>query len=112
MREKSVEQALVRAVRAAGGLCPKWVSPGNSGVPDRIVLLPGARIAFVEVKAPGKHIAANGLQAAWQTRLQALGFYATVLCAADDIPELLARIRAGPEPLPEQSAEKHGGKQK
>ena len=54
MREKKIEQSLVRAVRAAGGLCPKWVSPGLDGVPDRIVLLPGGRIAFAELKAPGK----------------------------------------------------------
>ena len=54
MREKSIEQELVRAVRTAGGLCAKWVSPGLDGVPDRIVLMPGGRLAFVEVKAPGK----------------------------------------------------------
>ena len=54
MREKSVEQKLVRAVRVAGGIAPKFVSPGFDGMPDRIVILPGGKIGFVEVKAPGK----------------------------------------------------------
>lgn len=54
MREKTVEQKLVKAVRAAGGICPKWIAPGFDGLPDRIVLLPGGRMGFVEVKAPGK----------------------------------------------------------
>ena len=54
MREKTVEQKLVKAVRAAGGICPKWTAPGFDGLPDRIVLLPGGRMGFVEVKAPGK----------------------------------------------------------
>lgn len=54
MREKLIEQKLVKAVKAAGGLCPKFVSPGMAGMPDRLVLLPGSRLAFVEVKAPGK----------------------------------------------------------
>ena len=54
MREKEVEQKLVKAVKARGGICPKWVSPGFDGMPDRIVFLPGRHIGFVEVKAPGE----------------------------------------------------------
>lgn len=56
MREKEIEQALVRAVRLRGGLCPKWTSPGMDGVPDRIVLLPRGNMAFVETKAPGRKL--------------------------------------------------------
>ena len=41
MREKTIEQRLVREVKARGGICPKWVSPGFDGVPDRLVFLPG-----------------------------------------------------------------------
>ena len=41
--EKQIEQALVKVVAGRGGLCPKWVSPGFGGVPDRIILLPGGR---------------------------------------------------------------------
>ena len=54
MREKTIEQKLVAAAKAAGGIAPKFVSPGFDGMPDRIIILPGGRIGFVEVKAPGK----------------------------------------------------------
>ena len=54
MREKQIEQKLVKAVKAEGGMCPKLVSPGTDGMPDRMVLLPQAHIGFVEVKAPGQ----------------------------------------------------------
>ena len=54
MREKQVEQKLVKAVKSHDGICPKLVSPGMDGMPDRMVLLPGCRIGFVEVKAPGQ----------------------------------------------------------
>ena len=54
MIEKFIEAALVRRVKALGGLCEKFVSPGRRSVPDRLVTLPGGRVVFVEVKAPGK----------------------------------------------------------
>ena len=87
MSEKQVEQKLVRAVKAAGGICPKWVSPGLDGVPDRIVLLPGGHIAFVELKAPGKKL--RPLQSARIEQLQRLGFDALVLDDVNDIEPLL-----------------------
>ena len=56
MREKAIEQKLVKAVRARGGIAPKFVSPGFSGVPDRLILLPDGKCGFVEVKAlAGNH---------------------------------------------------------
>jgi hypothetical protein len=54
MRERDVEQTLVRAARDAGGLALKFVSPGMLGVPDRIVVLPGGLLIFAELKAPHK----------------------------------------------------------
>ena len=54
MREKTIEQKFRAAVKAAGGLAVKFASPGFDGVPDRLALLPGGRMAFVEVKAPRK----------------------------------------------------------
>ena len=54
MREKNIEQKFVHSVKAAGGIAPKLVSPGFDGMPDRMVLMPEGRIAFVEVKAPGE----------------------------------------------------------
>lgn len=53
-REKTIEEKLGKAVTAVGGLARKFVSPGFTGVPDRIVLLPGGRIYFVELKAKGR----------------------------------------------------------
>ena len=53
MLEKQIEQALVRRVKELGGTCEKFVSPGQRSVPDRLVTLPGGRIIFVEIKAPG-----------------------------------------------------------
>lgn len=54
MRESKIEKQLVAAVKARGGLCWKFTSPGTTGVPDRVVILPYCPVAFVEVKAPGE----------------------------------------------------------
>lgn len=50
MKESAIEAWMVRAIRSRGGLCYKWVSPGTTGVPDRIVILPGGRTIYVELK--------------------------------------------------------------
>lgn len=52
MKESTIEARLVRLVRARGGLCYKFVSPGNPGVPDRIVITPDGRTIYVELKTP------------------------------------------------------------
>ena len=54
MSEKDIEQKLKKRVEALGCLCLKFESPGFTGVPDRIVLMPGGEAFFVELKAPGK----------------------------------------------------------
>lgn len=51
MLEKDIERRLVLEIRKMGGLCLKFTSPGLAGVPDRIVILPGGRVIFVEMKA-------------------------------------------------------------
>ncbi len=91
MREKTVEQKLVRAVKAAGGICPKWVAPGFDGMPDRIVLLPYGRLAFVEVKAPGKK--ARLLQKSRHELLRGLGYRVYVLDEPEQIGGILDEIR-------------------
>lgn len=53
MLERKIEQALIYRVKELGGTCEKFVSPGRRSVPDRLVTLPGGRIIFVELKAPG-----------------------------------------------------------
>lgn len=92
MREKTLEQSLVRAVRAAGGLAPKWVSPGLDGVPDRIVLLPGGRIAFAEIKAPGKK--PRPIQEVRIRQLRRLGFQVYVIDNEEQIGGVLDEISA------------------
>ena len=91
MREKTVEQKLVSAVKAAGGICPKWVAPGFDGMPDRIVLLPHGRLAFVEVKAPGKK--PRPLQESRHGMLRALGFKVYVLDRPEQIGGIIDEIR-------------------
>ena len=91
MREKAVEAKLTRAVKAEGGMCPKLVSPGTDGMPDRMVLLPEGRMGFVEVKAPGKK--PRPLQVRRHEQLKDLGFSVSVLDSPDQIPEILDEIR-------------------
>ena len=90
MREKAIEQKLVRAVKGRGGICPKLVSPGFDGMPDRIVLLPHGRMSFVEVKAPGEK--PRPIQESRHRLLQRLGFKVYVLDGAEDIPRILDEI--------------------
>ena len=92
MREKQVEQKLVQAVRHAGGMCPKLVSPGTDGMPDRLVLLPGCRIGFVEVKAPGKE--PRPLQTQRHRQLRALGFPVFVLDDPEQVPGIIQEVAA------------------
>lgn len=77
MREKILERKLTQVVKAMGGICPKFVSPGFDGMPDRILLLPGGKIAFVEVKAPGRK--PRPLQLVRHAMLRRLGFRVFVL---------------------------------
>lgn len=72
MRESVVEKKLAAEVKKRGGLAVKFVSPGFNGVPDRLVLFPGGRMAFVELKAPGEIM--RPLQQYRAGQLTALGF--------------------------------------
>lgn len=90
MREKSIEQKLVKAVKAAGGICLKLVCPGFDGMPDRMVLLPYGRLGFVEVKAPGKK--PRPLQTARHQMLERLGFEVYVLDRPEQIGGILNDI--------------------
>ena len=92
MREKEVEQKLVKAVKARGGICPKWVSPGFDGMPDRVILLPGGKIAFAELKAPGKK--PRPLQIARHKVLMKLGFRVYVIDSVEQIGVILDEIQS------------------
>lgn len=82
--EKEIESKLVKMVKQTGGLCLKWVCPGWSGVPDRIVLLPGAKVIFVETKRP-KGGRVSMLQKKWGGILTGLGFKWFVLWNEEDL---------------------------
>ena len=51
MKESQIEARLVQGVKALGGRAYKFISPGNIGVPDRLVILPGGKVLFAELKA-------------------------------------------------------------
>ena len=89
MLEKEIERRLIKPIRAPGGLCLKFESPGYTGVPDRLILLPGAAVVFVETKQPGNKERARQLYV--HEVLRALGFlvYNTV-----DTPEKVQRVCA------------------
>ena len=72
MKERDIEEAFVQSVRKAGGIAFKFTSQSMNGVPDRLVLLLGARCAFVELKAPGKQM--RPLQIKRKKQIEALGF--------------------------------------
>lgn len=92
MREKYVEQALVRETKRRGGICPKFTSPGMDGMPDRIALFPGGRIAFIEVKAPGKK--PRPLQLHRHEQFRRLGFQVYVLDGLEQIGGILDGIQS------------------
>lgn len=93
MREKTIEQKLVSAVRAKGGIAPKFVSPGFDGMPDRLVLLPDGKCGFVEVKAPGRK--PRPLQETRIRLLRRLGFLVFVLDDESRIPQIISEIGGG-----------------
>ncbi len=70
--EKQIERTMVCEVKKLGGLALKFLSPSMDGVPDRIVLFHGGKLAFVELKAPSKKL--RPLQIRRKKQLEALGF--------------------------------------
>ena len=88
---KKIEQKLVTAVKKHGGICPKFVSPGFDGMPDRLLLLPHGRFAFVEVKAPNQK--PRPLQLSRHRLLRRLGFQVYVLDALEDIDKIILEVK-------------------
>lgn len=87
MQESRIEKRLKKEIELIGGKALKFVSPGMSGVPDRIVLLPQGRVVFIELKAPGQKLRA--IQKYRAKELRALGFRVEVI---DSIEKLLVFI--------------------
>lgn len=95
MKEKDIEEYLRARVRTAGGKAYKFVSPGNAGVPDRLVLFPGGRTLFVEVKASGKK--PTPLQTAQIRKIEKLGFYVYIIDSKAGVDEFINIFEEIPE---------------
>ncbi len=92
MSEKDIEKKLVTEVKKRGGLCPKFVSPGLVGVPDRLVLFKGGLLAFVELKAPSKK--PRPIQIKRMEQFRRLGFKVFVIDNVEMIGGVLDGIQS------------------
>lgn len=90
MRESEIEKYLVRMVQKNNGLAPKWVAPGQRGVPDRIVILPNGKTVFVEMKAPGGALAP--LQLKWARTLIQMGHSCYVIDTKDGVDRFIQEV--------------------
>lgn len=90
MREKVIEQKLVKTVKDMGGIAIKFVSPGFDGMPDRLVLLPNGKFGFVEVKRYGEK--PRPLQESRHEMLRRLGFKVYVLDEIEQIGGVINEI--------------------
>lgn len=92
MREKDIEKYLRDRTKQLRGKAWKWESPGNDGVPDRIVIFPGNRIYFVELKAPGKK--PRPLQLKQMNDLKNFGCKVFMLDSKEAVDDFLKRVVA------------------
>ena len=92
MLEKTIEHKLKSAVKSMGGIAFKFTAPGINGVPDRLVLLPYGKFAFIELKAPGKDM--RPLQVRRKRQLEQLGFSVYCIDSAEQIGGVLDAIQA------------------
>ena len=71
MNEKLLEKKLVKGIKERKGFCLKFIPTYANGFPDRIIIMPGNRVYFVELKTTGKHL--GPLQVVWCERLLRMG---------------------------------------
>ena len=91
MREKAVEAKLAKKVKSLGGIALKISSANYAGLPDRLVLLTDGKLAFIELKAPGKKL--RPLQEKRKRQLEALGFSVFCIDGIEQIGGILDEIR-------------------
>ena len=91
MLEKTIEHKLTSAVKSMGGIAFKFTAPGINGVPDRLVLLPCGKLAFIELKAPGKDM--RPLQVKRKRQLEQLGFSVYCIDSTEQIGGVLDAIQ-------------------
>lgn len=89
--EREIERWMRDKIQDMGGLFLKWVSPGNDGVPDRIVILPGGRVYFLELKADDGRL--SGIQKWWNIRLWRLGCDARVIVGMEEAKAFITEAR-------------------
>lgn len=92
MLESVIERHLREEVKKRKGMALKFVSPGMNGVPDRIVLMPDGKMAFVELKAPGE--TPRALQLKRKRQLEGLGFHVYVADKIEQIGGILDEIQS------------------
>lgn len=90
MNEKLIEKKLREAVRKMGGKALKFSSPYESGYPDRLILMPGGRVFWVELKTTGKKPTAKQLLR--QTELRKLGFVSEVIDSEEGLKKFITDI--------------------
>lgn len=93
MDESRIERRLRREIEKLGGKALKFVSPGMAGVPDRIVLMPGGRLMFVELKAPGQTL--RPLQVKRKRDLESLGFRVFVIDSYEELNDFIEMVEHG-----------------
>lgn len=93
MLEKNIEEFLGDGIKKFGGRFYKFVSPGNSGVPDRIIFLPEGKIYFVELKT--KKGTPSKLQRLQIRRLKKLGQDVRILYGMEEVKDFLDEIKRG-----------------
>lgn len=92
MREREIEEYLRLGVKKLGGIAFKFTSPGNSGVPDRLIVMPGNRIYFIELKRPGGKT--SQLQKMQINRLKDLGCSVSVIDSKEGVDKFLDDIQS------------------
>ncbi|SDJ76520.1 VRR-NUC domain-containing protein [Salimicrobium halophilum] len=90
MRERDVEKHLKTNIEKRNGWCVKFESPGLSGVPDRICMLPGGRLYFVEVKRPGQKL--RKLQEKRKKQFENLGQHVYAVSSKEEVDEFMRRV--------------------
>lgn len=90
MKESKIERELKKQIEAIGGVCLKWISPGNRGVPDRVVIYQGD-VILVELKSPGEIL--RPLQEFQRRKFLELGVPVEVIDSMEGVGEFVSRIQ-------------------
>lgn len=90
MREKEVEAYLNKRIKEIGGLTAKLDATFQKGVPDRVVVSPGGRVIFVEVKSPTGRL--GPMQKVWEEKIRTVGVAYRVVWSKEDVEALIDEV--------------------